>query len=70
MVVVDREGVHLGSILTSASPAEVKLPEKTLDPVNFPRAGQGRPKNRPKRHILSDFLSGVQGQNKIGPKVE
>ena len=43
MVVVDGQGVPLGSILASASPAEVKLAEQTLDAVNVPRSGRGRP---------------------------
>ncbi|BBO77832.1 hypothetical protein DSCW_52490 [Desulfosarcina widdelii] len=51
MVVVDGQGILLGSILASASPAEVKLAEKTLDTINVPRAGRGRPKKRPKRLI-------------------
>ena len=39
------------SVLASASPAEVKLTEQTLDAVNVPRTGRGRPKKRPKRLI-------------------
>jgi len=41
----------LGSILASASPAEVRLAEQTLDAVSVPRAGRGRPKKR-----LKDLL--------------
>jgi len=51
MVVVDGQGIPLGSTLASASPAEVKLAEETLDSVNVPRAGRGRPKKRPARLI-------------------
>ena len=51
MVVVDGQGIPLGCILASASPAEVKLAEDTLDAVNVPRNGRGRPKKRPVRLI-------------------
>ena len=51
MVVVDGQGIPLGSTLASASPAEVKLAEETLEAVNVPRPGRGRPKKRPARLI-------------------
>ena len=51
MVVVDGQGIPLGSTLASASPAEVKLAEETLDAVKVPRSGKGRPKKRPARLI-------------------
>ena len=51
MVVVDGQGVPLGSTLASASPAEVTLAEKTLEAVKVPRKGSGRPKKRPVRLI-------------------
>jgi transposase len=51
MVVVDGAGVPLGSQLSSASPAEVKLAGGTLDAVAVPRRGAGRPKKRPERVI-------------------
>jgi len=51
MVVVDGQGIPLGSILASASPAEVKLAEETLEAVKVPRAARGRPKKRPTRLI-------------------
>src|SRR5438094_8547149 len=51
MVVVDGQGIPLGSQLTSASPAEVKLAEATLDAISVPRAGRGRPQKRPLRVI-------------------
>ena len=41
MVVVDGQGVPLGSQLTSATPAEVRFAEPTLDAI---RIGTGRPK--------------------------
>jgi len=37
----------LGSQLTSASPAEVKLAEATLERIAVPRGGPGRPKRKP-----------------------
>jgi transposase len=51
MVVVDGQGIPLGSTLASASPAEVKLAEETLDAIKVPRVGKGRPKKRPQRLI-------------------
>ncbi|KPJ76591.1 MAG: hypothetical protein AMJ54_11290 [Deltaproteobacteria bacterium SG8_13] len=51
MVVVDGQGVPLGSTLASASPAEVTLAEQTLETVKVPRNGRGRPKKRPLRLI-------------------
>jgi transposase len=51
MVVVDGAGVPLGSQLTSASPAEVKLAESTLDAISVPRKGPGRPRKRPWRVV-------------------
>jgi transposase len=53
MVVVDGQGVPLGSHLTSASPAEVRLAEATLDAIAVPRGGRGRPQKRPRR-IVAD----------------
>ena len=49
MVVVDGQGIPIGSTLASASPAEVTLAEETLETVNVPRKGRGRPKKRPLR---------------------
>ena len=51
MVVVDGQGIPIGSTLASASPAEVKLAEETLETVNVPRSGRGRPRKRPLRLI-------------------
>jgi transposase len=53
MVVVDGQGVPLGGTLASASPAEVKLAEETINTIKVPRKGRGRPKKRPKR-IIAD----------------
>jgi transposase len=49
MVVVDGQGIPLGSHIDSASPAEVTLVEKTLEQIKVGR--RGRPKTRPKRLI-------------------
>jgi transposase len=51
MVVVDGQGIPLGSTLASASPAEVKLAEETLEAIKVPRSGKGRPKKRSARLI-------------------
>jgi len=51
MVVVDGQGIPLGGVITSASPAEVRLAEETLETIKVPRQGRGRPKSRPKRLI-------------------
>ena len=51
MVVVDGQGVPLGSAIASASPVEVKLAEETINTIKVPRKGRGRPKTRPKRII-------------------
>lgn len=51
MVVVDGQGVPLGSQLASASPAEVKLAEGTLQQISVPAPGPGRPRSRPLRVI-------------------
>ena len=51
MVVVDGQGVPLGSQLVSASPGEVTLAESTLAQISVPRSGCGRPLQRPLRVI-------------------
>lgn len=52
MVLVDGAGTPLGALLDSASPAEVKLLEQTLDTVAVRRTNQpGRPRKRPERLI-------------------
>jgi transposase len=52
LVVADGQGVPLGVLLASASPAEVKLLEPALQKVSVPRSGAGHPRNRPERLIL------------------
>jgi transposase len=51
MVVVNGQGVPLGGAITSASPAEVRLAEDTLETIKVPRQGRGRPRARPKRLV-------------------
>lgn len=51
MVVVDGQGVPLGVYLDAASPAEVTLVPPTLKTIAVPRAGPGRPRQRPERLI-------------------
>ena len=51
MVVVDGQGIPLGVHLDSASPAEVTLLEPTLATIAVPRAGPGRPRQKPERVI-------------------
>jgi len=50
MVVVDGQGVPLGSQLVSASPGEVTLAESTLSQIRVPQK-VGRPRQRPLRVI-------------------
>ncbi len=52
MVVVDGKGLPLGDYLHSASPAEVKLAEKTLATIRVRRQHRaGRPRQKPERVI-------------------
>ena len=51
MVVVDGQGIPLGSQLVSASPGEVTLAESTLQKISVPQARGGLPKTRPLRVI-------------------
>src|SRR6059036_108394 len=53
MLLVDGEGTPLGAHLDSASPAEVRLLEKTLDTVAVSRAHRpGHPRRNPDRLVL------------------
>jgi len=51
LVVVDGQGIPLGSHTDSASPAEIKLLEKVMADIRVPKKGPGRPRTRPKRVI-------------------
>jgi len=50
MLVIDGNGLPLGFHLASATTAEVKLAERTLDTVSVPRP-RGRPKQRPEKLV-------------------
>jgi transposase len=50
MLVIDGNGLPLGFHLASATTAEVKLAEQTLDTVRVPRL-RGRPKQRPEKLV-------------------
>ena len=50
MLVVDGNGLPLGFHLASATTAEVRLAEQTLDTVHVPRP-RGRPKQRPEKLV-------------------
>ena len=54
MVLVDGQGVPVGAHLDSASPAEVKLVEKTLDAVKVRPSGPGRPLSRLVLRMVGD----------------
>ena len=51
MLVVDGQGIPLGSTITSASPHEVTLVDKVLAQIKVPRNSPGRPKSNTKRLI-------------------
>jgi hypothetical protein len=57
MVVVDGQGVPLGVHLDVASPAEVSLLDPTLATIAVPRAGPGRPHQKPERVIADKAYS-------------
>ena len=51
LVVVDGQGIPLGSHTDSASPAEITLLDKVIGEIRVPKRGPGRPRTRPKRVI-------------------
>ena len=53
MVLVDGQGIPLGVHLSPANRAESHLAEETLAQVAVPRAGPGRPRQKPER-IVAD----------------
>ena len=73
MVLVDGAGTPLGAYLDAASPAEVKLLERTLATVAVGRTGRpGRPRQRPDRLIAdrgydSNGLRAALAQRGIEP---
>ena len=50
-MVVDGQGIPLGSHTASASPAEITLLEAVIEDIKVPKKGPGRPRTRPKRVI-------------------
>lgn len=50
MVAGDGNGLPLGILIASASPAEVRLAEETLNTIRVPRR-RGRPRSRPTKLI-------------------
>jgi transposase len=68
MVVVDGQGIPLGGTITSASPAEVKLAEETLETIKVPRRGRGRPKSRPRRLIADKAYDSDKLRTRLGGK--
>ena len=60
MVVVDGQGIPLGSQLTTASPGEVTLVDSTLSTIKVPRPGRGRPRSNPER-LIADTISCASG---------
>jgi transposase len=54
MVLVDGQGIPVGAHLDSASPAEVKLVEKTLDAVKVRPTRPGRPLTRLVQRMVGD----------------
>ena len=65
MVVVDGQGVPLGKLLESASPAEVKLLARTLATVRVPRKGRGRPRSRLRRVIADKGYDSDQARRDL-----
>jgi len=63
MVLVDGEGIPLGALITSASPAEVKLIERTLDNVRLPNE-RGRACRRTPPRMIADKAYDSDGLRK------
>ncbi len=51
VVLVDGQGIPLGSHTDSASPAEITLLDNVIGEIRVPKRGPGRPRTRPKRVI-------------------
>jgi transposase len=68
MVVVDGQGIPLGGTIASASPAEVRLAEETLETIRVPRQGRGRPRSRPKRLVADKAYDSDQLRARLGGK--
>lgn len=68
MVLVDGQGTPLGVHLDSASPAEVKLAEVTLQAVKVGRLGAGRPRTRPERIIADKAYDSDPLRERLGAR--
>jgi transposase len=62
-VVVDGQGIPLGSHTASASPAEITLLEEVMADIRVPKKGPGRPRTRPKR-VIGDKAYDSDGARK------
>ena len=49
MMVVDGQGIPIGSDLDSAWPSDIKRLEPTIEKISVPRRGDGRPWKNPAR---------------------
>jgi len=68
MVLVDGQGTPLGVHLDSASPAEVKLAEVTLQTVKVAGLGPGRPRTRPKRIVADKAYDSDPLRDRLGKR--
>ena len=71
MVVVDGRGIPLGKHLHSASPAEVRLAEKTLASIRVGRRDHaGRPRQKPLRVIADKAYDSDPLRKRCGTRIE
>ena len=68
MVLVDGQGTPLGVHLDSASPAEVKLAEVTLQTVKVAGLGPGRPRTRPERIVADKAYDSDPLRERLGKR--
>jgi len=68
MVLVDGRGTPLGVHLDSASPAEVKLAEITLETVSVGTLGPGRPRTRPDRIVADKAYDSDPLRERLGKR--
>lgn len=68
MVLVDGQGAPLGVHLDSASPAEVKLAEVTLQTVKVAGLGPGRPRTRPERIVADKAYDSDPLRERLGKR--
>ena len=65
VVLVDGQGIPLGSHTDSASPAEIRLLDKVLGDLRVPKGGPGRPRTRPKRLIVEKAYDSDAARKKL-----